>query len=201
MPSVASCLGNNICVLPTDVQLKVLRRMAFEEADPAPPASGPGGLTAPPLGPERPLQTSGAGPVARRDNCLACCFSQRVMNFWSRDATWLLGAFPCRLQRPAWVTNGTLPGSPGNCKWQSFWLTMQLWGTRLCVPAPWTWCLSSLCRLGLLLYLPGGSGLGGQDALANQPFWVSAIQTLVLFLSWMDYDTHYYEEKKRNLVL
>lgn len=70
LPSVASYLGNNICVLPTDVQLKVLRRMAFEEADPAPPAAGPGGLTAPPLGPERPLQTSGAGPVARRDNCV-----------------------------------------------------------------------------------------------------------------------------------
>lgn len=34
------------------------------------PAAGPGGLTAPHLGPKRPLQTSGAGPVARRDNCV-----------------------------------------------------------------------------------------------------------------------------------
>lgn len=57
------------------------------------------------------------------------------------------------------------PGSPGSCKGQGFWLTTQPLGTHVCMPAPWTWCPNLLSRLGPLISLRSGCGLGEQSAL------------------------------------
>lgn len=75
------------------------------------------------------------------------------------------------------------PGSPGSCKGQGFWLTTQPLGTHVCMPAPWTWCPNLLSRLGPLISLRSGCGLGEQSALADWAFRVSAIWALFCFCS------------------
>lgn len=155
---------------------------------PAPPSCWAWGPDCPSLGPQATPTDIWCRPCSQKGQlCLACCFSQQVMNFWSREPRDSSGLSPAESNaQHEWpvapslgllrAVRDRLSGSPGSfgahvcvCV-RSLDLVSQLTLRAWAVPLPAQW----LC-------------FGRQDALANWSFWVSAIQTFVLFLfrSWL----------------
>lgn len=138
LPSVALYLCNSICVLPTDVQLKVLMRMAFEEVFTAHPSSWAWGPDHYSLGPLATPTDIWCRPCSQEGQpFLACCFSPVGHELLEQRPHMSPWGLPLHSTAPGMSNRWCPSGSPGSHKGQRFWLTMQPLGTRVCMcPLP-----------------------------------------------------------------